>query len=340
MCWGADDLGQTGSGGAASGGVVDTPKAVADISDAVDIAAGRNHTCVARRSGTVSCWGYNVAGQLGNGESNNVKSSPVDVVSLRAVGVAAGGDFSCAIRAQDGVACWGGNDSGQLGRGNTVGSVTPVAVLDLERVISIAAGQGHACAVTEAGKVFCWGEGSNGQLGTGGIDNRTRPTEVDLPSPARSIAAGQRSTCALTDEGSVYCWGANEVGQLGSGASNQTPNPSPIIVTSLSDAIAIRTGRNHTCATRRNGAVVCWGAGNRGQLGDGIAGAVGGTTFRASPVTVEDFGDAIGVGAGGDHSCAPTSNDEVFCWGANDKGQLGNASTTSSLSPVKVTGLP
>jgi alpha-tubulin suppressor-like RCC1 family protein len=334
-CWGTDDLGQTGSNGDSINGIADTPRIVKDVTDAVDIAAGRNHTCIARQTGTVSCWGYNVAGQLGNGESNNVKTTPVDVVSLKGVAVAAGGDFSCAIRTQGTVACWGGNDSGQLGRGNAIGSITPVAVTDLTDVVAISAGQAHVCAVKSDGGVLCWGEGMNGQLGYGAVGNKPKPVLVESLPPAQNVATGQRSTCALTRENTVYCWGANEVGQLGTGAPNTTANPSPIIVTNLNDAIAIRTGRNHTCATRKTGAVVCWGAGDRGQLGDGADGGA-----RASAGPVSDIRTAIGIGAGGDHACAPTSDDTVLCWGANDRGQLGNASTNAALLPVKVAGYP
>jgi len=340
QCWGDDLQGQTGSGEPSDAGVVAAPRPVRDIADAIDIAAGRNHTCVARESGGVSCWGFNLDGQLGNGESANRHPTPVSVTSLsNAVAVAAGGNFSCAIRASGTVVCWGGNGSGQLGRGDQTPATTPVSVVDLQKAVAIAAGQAHACAVRNDGAVLCWGDGANGQLGSGGTEGKPSPTQVEQLPEAVMISAGERSTCALTTTGRVYCWGANELGQLGSGAPNINPNPRPSAVANLDDAVSIATGRNHTCAVRKGGAVVCWGAAARGQLGDGLV-YDGGGAASAALVTVTGLGDAIGLGAGGQHSCAPTKGDAILCWGANDRGQLGRGDTVSTNTPVNVTGFP
>jgi alpha-tubulin suppressor-like RCC1 family protein len=343
-CWGADNYGQTGTRAASDGGDVPTPVDVLSVSDAVNIAAGRNHTCIARRSGTVSCWGSNVIGQLGNGESANTKSSPVDAVLLKGVTVTAGGDFSCAIRPQGGVACWGGNDSGQLGSGTSGPSSTPIGVANLTETMAIAAGQAHACAVKRDGSVLCWGDNSLGQLGLGPTDtsvSKNKPTPVDGSLPASvMVVATERSTCALTGTGSVYCWGANDSGQLGRGSTNTTSSPVPMQVASVT-ATSIAAGRNHVCAVQQNGAIVCWGAGARGQLGDGQPhSADGGLETQASPVSVSGIQNAVGIGAGGDHSCATTKTNAILCWGANDRGQLGNGAIQQELSPVGVIGYP
>jgi alpha-tubulin suppressor-like RCC1 family protein len=76
-----------------------------------------------------------------------------------------------------------------------------------------------------------------------------------------------------------------------------------------------------------------------GQLGDGQDRADGGTV-QASFVTVFGMQNAINIGAGGEHACAPTSGSAIVCWGANDRGQLGNAAQKSEISPVSVSGYP
>jgi hypothetical protein len=79
--------------------------------------------------------------------------------------------------------------------------------------------------------------------------------------------------------------------------------------------------------------VQCWGEDAFGQLGDG--------TMRNSsrPVPVAGIAGAVGVTSGWwHHSCALLSGGKVQCWGVNDWGQLGNGTTTSSSTPVTMTG--
>jgi alpha-tubulin suppressor-like RCC1 family protein len=338
-CWGDDMQGQTGQGKLVAEGFLSTPSDVAGITDAVDIAAGRSHTCVARKSGKVSCWGFNLDGQLGNGETANRKAAPVEVVGLTgAVAVAAGGNFSCALRRGGSVACWGGNGAGQLGKGDDSPSAAPVLVPGLSDVVGIAAGLTHACAVKNTGAVLCWGEGASGQLGKGQLGSSATPVAVANLTDAEKIAAGERSTCAITKTGAVLCWGANDVGQLGNGASTTDPTLSPVAVTNLSDASSVMVGRAHVCAARKTGAVVCWGAGARGQLGDGVTRSGG--EAQATFVSASGIQDAIGITAGADHSCAPATTNQIMCWGANERGQLGNSSTADQSSPVAVSGYP
>jgi alpha-tubulin suppressor-like RCC1 family protein len=79
----------------------------------------------------------------------------------------------------------------------------------------------------------------------------------------------------------------------------------------------------------------CWGANAEGQLGDGTR------TNRSTPVHVLNVSKRVeAIAAGYEHTCAVAENREVFCWGSNQYGQLGNATDRRSLSPVAVRGLP
>ena len=189
------------------------------------------------------------------------------------------------------------------------------------------------------GSVVCWGDGKNGQLGNGAAQTSLAAVVADGVPASSLVALGDRSSCALTRTGTVLCWGANELGQLGSGATNANANPSPITVVNIDDATSLAAGRNHTCASRKTGAVVCWGAGANGQLGDGRVHVDAGGA-QPSIVAVSGLSNASGVGGGGAHACAPTADQSVLCWGANDRGQLGNGTQTSSTAPVSVSGYP
>ena len=114
-CWGDNNRGELGDGQKES--TSPTPVRVVGIDDAVAVSAGDWHTCALRSGGSISCWGYNGDGQLGNGsyESSN---SPVEVAGITdAVSVAAGLKHACALRTGGAVTCWGNNDYAQLGNG-------------------------------------------------------------------------------------------------------------------------------------------------------------------------------------------------------------------------------
>ena len=100
------------------------------------------------------------------------------------------------------------------------------------------------------------------------------------------------------------------------------PTPSaPCVVR----ATQLAAGKSHVCALALDGAVWCWGANYRGQLGDG------GTTFSSAPVRVTGLPPAVAIAAGDRHTCAISSDRQVWCWGANDHGQLGKRDVAARL---------
>ena len=337
-CWGDNSSGQLGNATTTDSPLPQKVSALAGI--AQDIAAGSRHTCALLGDGSLSCWGRNYNGQLGDGEIGRYPL-PLDVSGLtnNVDALVTASNTTCAriAGAARSARCWGSNAFGQVGDGTRVDRNAPITVTGLgSGVILLSSDGGHSCATT-ASQVLCWGNNSNGQLGDGSNIDRLTPVAVSGISGAavRSIVIGDLHTCVLLFEGKVKCWGNNAYGQLGDGST--TDRNTPVEVKSLGGyPTSVTAGSTHSCARMQVGFVKCWGNNAFGQLGDGTRV----DHILAAPVTGFDKSGAASVHASETHTCVRLDGDTgVQCWGNNRFGQLGNNSQVDSLVPVTVAGL-
>jgi alpha-tubulin suppressor-like RCC1 family protein len=318
------------------------------------IAAGPLHTLALSSEGRVYAWGTNSNSQLGDNSTTGrlvpVAVSTTGVLSGKTITtMAAGAYHSLAVTSEGRVYAWGSNVYGQLGNGSANASTVPVAVdmtgvLSGKTVTAVTVGQTSSFALDSDGKVYAWGNNSYGQLGDGTRNNRLRPVAVD----ATGVLSGKRITAlscinlsvlALSSEGKVYGWGHNSHGQLGNNSTVQSFTP---VAMDMSGAlsgktiVAIAASGYSTLLLASDGGLYATGYNDGGQLGNNS------TTSSSVPVAVDMTGvlsgkTIVGIAASLPSGFAYTSDGQVYAWGRNDNGLLGNNSTTRfSMVPVAV----
>jgi alpha-tubulin suppressor-like RCC1 family protein len=243
------------------------------------------------------------------------------------------------------VVAWGQNSHAELGAGYTSRPELLTGVVGLPADIKqIVLGAGTGYALTTTGLVYAWGGNVYGQLGLG-YRNKHSTVAVLIPSLSRvrQVASGGTHAMALLANGEVEVWGSNLYGELGNGTTTkgrEVPGMSvsvPQLVPGLRHVMEVAAGGPDDAARLSNGTVVAWGENKGGQLGDGTF------TEKTVPTLTEFSGvTRIAIGAfniNGGHMLALHKDGTLTAAGRNDHGQLGDGTTVSSASPVKVMGL-
>jgi len=279
-CWGYNYAGATlGNASGSTNVSVPNPVTVVGLTGGAELAVSGFATCVLKTDGTVTCWGMNMYGQLGDGTTTNRQRPQTTVSGLTGVvQVDAGYNFFCARDGAGEIWCWGINDYGQLGDGTTTNRSAPVQVPGVTGALDLSCGETHACAVLAGGTVTCWGRNNGGQLGDGTTTDRTAPVPVTGLTSVTAVTGGLGHTCVRLTDGTARCWGAGSWGQLGNGAF--AASLSPVTVSGLTGAQIILSTSNLTCALVDGATLRCWGSNPYGDCGDGT------TTNRSLPVRV------------------------------------------------------
>jgi alpha-tubulin suppressor-like RCC1 family protein len=268
-CWGQNTFGELGIGTMGPGTESSTPVDVVALTGMKGLAAGPDgdHTCAITQGGSLKCWGFNGAGQLGDGTTMN-QPSPVDCGTLTSgvTAVSTASAHTCALKMGGDLFCWGSNFSGQLGDGSTMNAPMPEMILS--QTTTMTAFAENTCSVANSGQVSCWGANDQGQLGIGSMTPKHAPNNIFDLTSFSAVAGGQSHVCALTVGGGVKCWGDDGYGQLGDGGN--TSQTQTVNVVGLSTGVVgIAAGGFHTCAIMATGGVKCWGDNQIGELGDG-----------------------------------------------------------------------
>lgn len=286
-----------------------------------------------------AAWGFNADGALGDG-STTTRLTPVQMIGLTdgVTQVAAGGFHSVVLRSDGTVWTSGLNINGELGDGTTTDRSTPGPVPGLTNITQIAANQHWTITLRSDGTVWDWGDNQRGQLGDGTTTGHRTPARVPGLTGIIQVEAGAAHGMALRNDGTVWAWGNNDYGQLGDGTTTRRFTPAQ--VPGLTGVTQIAAGGAHSLALRGDGTVWSFGLNENGQLGDGT------TRNATTAVQVAGLAGVAQIAAGETHSLALLGGTrgfpagQVFAWGNNGNGQLGDGTTTDRHTPMRIPGLP
>ncbi len=317
------------------------PDNVGYLSAISAIMGGEQHSFALKSDGTVWAWGWNGAGQLGDGTYTD-RLTPTQVSGLSAVTRLGGrGYHNLAVKADGTVWAWGWNNHGQLGHDTSASpcpvpldmtcSNVPVQVVGVTNPLTVTGGGFFSLALMPDHTLLAWGQGSLGELGNGASSDSATPVHVsNVLSNVVQVSAGWHHAVALTADGSVWAWGDNTYGEIGNGTASTTGVNVPYRVAGLSHAVAVSAGDGHTSALTVDGTVWKWGKNDVGELGDGT------WVDKHTPVAAVGLTHVIAMTARDYHNLAITADGSLWAWGSNNYGQLGDNTTIDRATPVQV----
>lgn len=265
------------------------------------ITRGDTHTCGIAGGGKAYCWGDNSFGELGAGTLGGHSSRPTPVAGgVQFKNIFASSNVTCGVSVDGHIYCWGVDGFGATNTAPTL----------INSSASFAAVAG-TCALDVNGRLWCWGSYDPTKFG---IPVSTTPVASSDTRAYVAIAAGPNTTCLTTSSGDVRCGGNLGVDLNGVGFHG------------------VVVGRFHVCALDSVGDVWCWGDNSPGIFGNG-------TTISSTgiPVRGPTGMHFTALAASDEATCGPTPAGDVYCWGSNRFGELGNGTFTSTLTPIRVT---
>ncbi|MEE2903997.1 MAG: hypothetical protein VYC39_16850 [Myxococcota bacterium] len=334
------------------------PTQVTEERNWTSVSVSMTHTCATKSDGTLWCWGLNklnsdTYSRLALNSVIEHYSEPQLLNGQGWLKVAAGKDHSCAARSDNTLWCWGSefpfqranlsiDPSDQQGNilqiaiGNqscalveilddqnslraelfcsesSVVTLSPQGTMSPRGWRSFSLGKEHECAVSRESQIFCRGSNTYKQTAETGTFTSAW-TLVGAPDATwKSVAAAEFSTCGVSTSGDIHCWGAEHLGHDGTASRAVFPPEQVPFSEPMSEVMSHGESRS-ICAFGEKGSLFCWGDNRFGQLG-----LDRGDKSKPYLVSGPTSGGWLEVELGRNHTCGRRSDNNIYCWGANE----------------------
>ncbi len=333
--WGRNDQGQLGINSTTAKStpvsILGNKKTFCQISGGVKYSLGLD------KNNLVWGWGVNYRGNIGN-NSMVSKRTPVSILGTRKTfcQIIATGYYSLGLDKNGSVWGWGSNYRGQLGINSTASYSTPVSIHGIKKTFCQIGGlsynydYGSSSGIDYTGQVWTWGYNDKGQLGINSTTNKSTPVSIlGAKKTFCQIVNGEsRHYLAIDYKGQVWGWGYGAQGALG--INSTTAKSTPVsILGNKKTFCQIDCGNLYSLAIDYMGQVWSWGYNQYGQLG------INSTTAKSTPVSILGNKKTFcQINCGYYHSLAIDYKGQVWGWGNNTYGKLGDNSVVSKRTPV------
>ncbi|GLD91660.1 hypothetical protein PINS_up000193 [Pythium insidiosum] len=313
--------------------------------DIRQVVSGNEMLAVLTNGGVVLTCGLNKSGQCGHGHFDErvMMLRPVQALrsqKIKFVAASNGCEHMIALTETGLAYSWGYNDRGQLGHENLTTKIhLPKLIESLKdkRLNFAAVSYHHSAVISDTGELYTFGMNDCGQLGLDHTQHMATPQHVKaLEGHEVTMAAcGLYHTIVCTASGELFTFGKNDYGQLGLGHSRQVKLPTPVALPNEMVCF-VACGYYHSVVVSTSGHTYSFGRNDYGQLG------VGSKIHQNIPSVVALSANTRMSRAtcGCYHTVLLSEQGQVFVFGRNNKGQLGNRSSADSLLPVPLKARP
>ncbi|HBJ85307.1 MAG TPA: hypothetical protein DDZ88_15810 [Verrucomicrobiales bacterium] len=316
-------------GDGAIGGTATSAVMVPTLSDVVYVDAANFCSLYLKLDGSV--W---MAGELSSGGQRS--SMPEQVSSLSDIRVMTAGSSHAAALNSDGMLfTWGDGSDGQLGVGSLLPSHEPLAssLPGPAGVIACAAGNNATLILDNEGRLWSCGRNLYGQLGTGKYPLKTIPVKIETVSNAVAIGGSLDDFAVnwvkLSDDTFLMSGQYNTDPVYGSRLKFQRPTAYPPVPGVVQE---VEHGSGYWGARCTDGSIWTWG--NALYIGRTYTSA-----DRYQPTKVNGLPSITSLSCGPGHSLAATVSGQLYAWGDNNFGELGDGTTNRESLPVLISGM-